>query len=80
MRTRYRTTTEGSSKWANGHNAGCVFYAPPHECICKEFDKEELMRAPRPKNLPEWFVVIMIILAASVAGLLLGFVLEGLLP
>lgn len=39
-RAQYRTTTDGSVKWSNGHNAGCVFYAPDDACICAEVQRE----------------------------------------
>lgn len=40
QRVQYRESTEGSAKWAAGHNAGCAIYAPDHECICAEIQAE----------------------------------------
>lgn len=39
-RRLYRSSTEGSVKWAQGHSAGCVLYAPDDECVCDEFPRE----------------------------------------
>lgn len=39
-RGEYRMTTVGSRKWAAGHRAGCVFYAPDDECICEQLKDE----------------------------------------
>lgn len=36
----YRTTTRFSLKAAEGHNAGCVMYAPRHKCICMKIEAE----------------------------------------
>lgn len=36
----YRTTTRFSRKWTEGHNAGCVMYAPRHKCICRKIEAE----------------------------------------
>lgn len=40
QRVQYRESTEGSAKWAAGHKAGCVLFAPDDECICDEFQDD----------------------------------------
>lgn len=49
QRRRYRTSTVGSVKWANGHKTGCVFFAPDNQCICEQFQlPEEPITAREP--------------------------------
>lgn len=75
-RPRYRYTTEGSSKWKNGHNAGCVFHAPPEKCICKEFD---LVEEGQPASvIKESLLGIVVgVVLGSVVGLLFGYYVIG---